>query len=74
MTALRWNKLHAGLYRSDAFDTDTGRVPYRYTVRCGDDGRWQLCVEDVHHSLGSNLDAVKAAADAHHREAATLRH
>jgi len=69
---LRWNKLHDGMYRSDAFDADKGRVPYRYTARRGADGRWQLTVEDVHHCLGPSLDTIKAIADAHHREAATL--
>lgn len=70
--ALRWNTLHDGLHRSDAFDEERNRVPFRYTARRSADGRWQLTVEDVHHSLGPSLATIKAIAEAHHREAATL--
>jgi len=72
VTALRWNRLRPGLYRSDAHDADGDRVPYRYTARRGADGRWQLTVEDVHHCLDTSLETLKATADAHHREAARL--
>lgn len=71
---LRWNRLMPGMYRSDAFDKDMQRVPYRYTIRRVEPtGWWQLLVEDVHHSAAESLVAVKAAADTHRREAALLR-
>lgn len=70
---LRWNRLRPGLYRSDAFDSESGRVEYRYTIRRVEPiGWWQLCVEDVHHSVDVKLATVKAAAAQHCREARLL--
>ena len=72
---LRWWRVKAGLYRSDAFDTGMERVPYRYTIRRVEPiGWWQLCVEDVHHSVNVKLATVKEAAAQHCREARLLLH